>query len=187
MLCSTLFIIFSSFCIVSSIFVITSKNPIFSVLFLILTFACASCLLFIFNLDFLPISFIVIYVGAITVLFLFVLLMLNIKLSELTENYSYYLPFFFIMGFIILAEIFHVIKFGFISLSFFDTGVNSFLFEYLNYFTTKNSFLNFIKLFSNIKMISYTLFNDYLYCFFLSSLVLLLAMIGSITLTLKKQ
>jgi hypothetical protein len=47
--------------------------------------------------------------------------------------------------------------------------------------------LNFIKLFSNIKMISYTLFNDYLYCFFLSSLVLLLAMIGSITLTLKKQ
>ena len=58
--------------------------------------------------------------------------MLNIKLSELTENYSYYLPFFFIMGFIIIAEIFHVIKFGFVSLSFFDTGVNSLLFEYLN-------------------------------------------------------
>ena len=93
-----LFFIFATLSITSSIFVIISKNPIFSVLFLVLTFANVSSLLFLFDLEFLPASFIVIYVGAIGVLFLFVLMMLNIKLAELKDSYSNTLPFSALLG-----------------------------------------------------------------------------------------
>ena len=97
-----LFYIISSFSILSSFFVIISKNPIFSVLFLILSFTNVSCLFFLFNFEFLPISFLIVYVGAIAVLFLFVLMMLNIKLAELQESYnnfwaiSIFLEYFFL-------------------------------------------------------------------------------------------
>lgn len=88
-----LFYFFSSFCILSSIFVIMTKNPIFSILFLILSFVNMSCCLFLFNFEFLPLSFLVIYVGAIAVLFLFILMMLNIKLAILNQNFNNLLPF----------------------------------------------------------------------------------------------
>jgi len=73
-------------------------------LFLILSFTNVSCLLFLFNLEFLPISFLVIYVGAIAVLFLFVLMMLNIKLAELQRNISGFLPFALLLGFTFIIE-----------------------------------------------------------------------------------
>ena len=81
-----LFICFCAFCLISSIFVIWTKNPIFSVLFLIFSFFNVSALLLLFNFEFLPITFLVVYVGAVAVLFLFVLMMLNIKLAELIDN-----------------------------------------------------------------------------------------------------
>ena len=87
-----LFVFFSAFCLVSAVFVIWTKNPVFSVLFLIFTFFNVSAVLFLFNFEFLPIAFLVVYVGAVAVLFLFVLMMLNIKLAELIESYSMILP-----------------------------------------------------------------------------------------------
>jgi NADH-quinone oxidoreductase subunit J len=81
------FYLFSGFAVLSAFFVIFSKNPVFSVLFLIFTFTNVSCLLFLFNFEFLPVIFLIVYVGAIAVLFLFVLMMLNIKYAELQENY----------------------------------------------------------------------------------------------------
>jgi NADH-quinone oxidoreductase subunit J len=184
---SLFFLFFSSLCILSSIFVIFSKNPIFSILFLIFTFACVSCVLFLFNFEFIPISFIVIYVGAIAVLFLFVLMMLNIKLAELAENKTYYLPFSIIFFIFLMIELLFILKFEYTNLNIYQKGSGLFLIEYLNIFTTKTNFLNYCQLFSNIEVISFTLFNNYLYCFYLSSLVLLLAMVGAITQTLKKQ
>jgi len=87
MIKSNLFSIFSAFTLASASFVITTKNPIFSVLFLILTFFNIAATLLLLNFDFLPIVILVVYVGAIAVLFLFVLMMLNIKLAELIDNH----------------------------------------------------------------------------------------------------
>ena len=66
--------------------VIRAKNPVYSVLFLILVFCNVSGILLLLNLDFFAMVFLVVYVGAIAVLFLFVVMMLNIKLNELSEN-----------------------------------------------------------------------------------------------------
>ena len=178
---------FSSICIISAFFVIFSKNPVFSVLFLIFTFANVTCILFMFNLEFLPISFVIIYVGAIAVLFLFVLMMLNIKFAELTENTTNNLPFVLVFSLLFLAEILYLFKFEFFSLQLAQNSSELFIIDYIHLFSIKHHFLNFCQLFSNVQIVSFALFNDYLYCFFLSSLVLLLAMIGTISLTLKKK
>ena len=76
---------------------------------MIFTFACVSCVLFLFNFEFIPISFIVIYVGAIAVLFLFVVMMLNIKLVEINENVLRYLPIGGLIGLIFLFEVFLIV------------------------------------------------------------------------------
>jgi len=172
----------------SSIFVILSKNPVFSVLFLIFTFTNVACVLFIFNFEFLPISFIVIYVGAIAVLFLFVLIMLNVKLAELSENRSYFLPFAIIFGICFFVELLFLFRFEFIFVKIFHNSfADVFLSDFLNVFAINASFVNLCRLFSNMQIVAFALFNDYLFCFILSGLVLLLAMVGTIALTLKKN
>lgn len=73
-----------------SVFSITSKNPVISVIFLISTFVLASCYLLIIGIDFVGISYIIVYIGAIAVLFLFVIMMINIKLTDILETGSQY-------------------------------------------------------------------------------------------------
>ena len=85
--------------------VITSKNPILSVFWLVLAFANASLLLLLLGVEFLPILFVIVYVGAIAILFLFVVMLLNIKLVEITENATRYAPIGIITGFIFLYQI----------------------------------------------------------------------------------
>ena len=171
----------------SSIFVISSKNPVFSVLFLIFTFSIVTCMLFMFNLEFLPISFVVIYVGAIAVLFLFVIMMLNIKFAELTENSVNTLPFAITLSLAFIFEFFCIMKFEFFTLQLTNNSLELFIIDFTKSFSISHSFTEFCQLFSNIQVVSFALFNDFLYCFFLSSLVLLLAMVGTISLTLKKH
>ncbi len=77
---------FALLALLSAIMVIASKNPIHSVVFLILVFCNATGLLLLLKLEFIAIMFLIIYVGAIAVLFLFVVMMLNIKLNQLNEN-----------------------------------------------------------------------------------------------------
>lgn len=84
--------VFSCFAIVSSCCVIFSKNPVYSVLFLILAFLNVSALLFLLQLEFLPVVFLMVYVGAVAVLLLFVIMMLNIKLAELKARDTHYAP-----------------------------------------------------------------------------------------------
>jgi NADH-quinone oxidoreductase subunit J len=129
----------------------------------------------------------VIYVGAIAVLFLFVLIMLNIKFSELTESLPYFLPFSVVCGILFLFELIYLFRFEFVFLKLFQGGSDIFLSDFLNTFTLKSGFSDLAHLFSNIQVVSFALFNDFLFCFFVSGLVLLLAMIGTITLTLKKK
>ena len=133
------FYFFAGFAVLSSFFVILSKNPVFSVLFLIFTFTNVSCLLFLFNFEFLPVIFLIVYVGAIAVLFLFVLMMLNIKLAELKENYWMLIPLIAIFSFILFLEFSFLMRAEFYPLNFSGDSSFSFLFSSLSFWISSLS------------------------------------------------
>ena len=182
-----LFYFFSSFLLLSALLVIFSQNPIFSVLFLILAFFNVSGLLFMINIEFLPIAFIVIYVGAVAVLFLFVLMMLNIKLAELFETNTNFYPVAFLFLSLFVAELFIIMLFEFESIELFQRNSLFFLSDFLNMQVANLNFTNFFELRNNLTSISYALFVKYFFEFLISGLILLLAMIGTIVLTLQKR
>ena len=101
---SMLFYIFSFFVIASSIGVITSKNPVYCVLYLILAFINSAILFLFLNAEFLAMLLIVVYVGAVAVLFLFVVMMLNINIEEKKSKFLKFKPLSVILGSIILIE-----------------------------------------------------------------------------------
>ena len=149
--------------IMSSLFVFISENPVNSVLFLILSFLCSSSICFYFGADFLGLIFIIIYVGAIAVLFFFIIMMLNIKLGE---NKNSYFSLIYILSLIVFLEIyFHISNY-----------FSNFLFYQFNFFFFDN--------FSSEFFIGQLLYNYYSFCFLIAGIILLVAMIGSIVLTL---
>lgn len=115
-----LFYLFSSIALISGVMVITARNPVHSVLFLILVFCNAAGLLILLELDFFAMIFLVVYVGAIAVLFLFVVMMLNIKLSEVNENILRYLPIGGLIGILFLFEILIIVDNDFIPVLSFE-------------------------------------------------------------------
>jgi NADH-quinone oxidoreductase subunit J len=165
----TLHYFFSFLLLLSSVFVFISKNPVHSVLFLILAFCNASGILFLFNAEFLGLVFIIIYVGAIAVLFLFVVMMLNVKIYS-SDEFSY-LPFIFLGGFVLVIQVFLVLEKAFSNSIFWNTAL-------------PYNFENFLDPLTSIDVIGQSLYNYYLLCFLLAGLVLLVAMIGAIILTL---
>ena len=181
-----LFYFFSSLSILSSFFVITTKNPVFSILFLILSFVNVSCLLFLLNFEFLPISFLIIYVGAIAVLFLFVLMMLNIKLAELQESYSSFIPISIVFTFVFLTELLFLFRSEFIFLDLFNENSITFLTEFLYVTNLKTSFSPLFGSLSNLKGLATSLFSDHLLAFLIAGYLLLLALVAAIILTLQK-
>lgn len=104
-----LFYLFSSLALTSGVMVIGSRNPVHSVLFLILVFFNSAGLLVLLQLDFFGMIFLVVYVGAIAVLFLFVVMMLNVRLTEMNERRLRYLPIGGLLGFLFLAEVFLIV------------------------------------------------------------------------------
>lgn len=157
-------IFLNCFIIVSALFVFLSENSVHSILFLVLTFLNASAICFIFGADFLGLLLIIIYVGAIAVLFLFVVMMLNVKVQIL--GMAKYLPALILIALIIFNQILNFT--GNILLNF------DFLqFDYKNFESLSNDFF-----------LSQTLFNYFLVCFLLSGIILLVGMIGAIILTL---
>jgi NADH-quinone oxidoreductase subunit J len=183
---SNLFIIFSAFSLTSSFFVIWTKNPIFSVLFLIFSFFNVSTLLFLLNFEFLPITFLIVYVGAVAVLFLFVLMMLNIKLAELLENYYSVVPIGILFAFLFFYQLVFLFRFEFELFNNFDKFSLYFLTDVLNTTNIKLNFTEISLMFSNIKTIAFSLFTTFLCHFLVAGVILLLAMLASIVLTLQK-
>ena len=173
-----LFSIFSSIALVSGIMVIRAKNPVHSVLFLILVFCNSSALLVLLGLDFFAMILLVVYVGAIAVLFLFVVMMLNIKIAEIHENALRYLPVGGIIGLIFLLEIFLIVDNDYIPLFEPTTLSTSFL--------TYTAYASKIQSWTNIESVGNLLYTTYFILFLVSSLILLVAMIGAIVLTMHK-
>jgi NADH-quinone oxidoreductase subunit J len=159
-----------SLIILLSIFLILTKNPIYSILFLVVIFVISSFILILFEVDFIGLLFIIIYVGAITVLFLFVIMMIDVKSSVYSLNEIYVLFFKFFSFF-----------FFFFSLLFFFSEFNCKDFNSLTVFE-KN-----VDSFSNIDYFGQYLFNFFIPCFIIAGLLLLVAMLGAISLTLKYQ
>src|ERR1700759_2604292 len=105
MLAALAFYFFSAILIASAIMVIASKNPVHSVLFLILAFFNAAGLFVLLGAEFLAMILVVVYVGAVAVLFLFVVMMLDIDFAELKKGALQYLPFGLLIGLILVAEL----------------------------------------------------------------------------------
>ena len=182
-----LFYIFSSIAVVSGTMVISSRNPMHSVLFLVLVFCNAAGLLILLETEFLAMLFLVVYVGAIAVLFLFVVMMLNIRITELNDSILRYLPIGGLILLIFLFEILSVVNgdlVPFLSSQYLPFQ-NDFLL--LNENLTVTFWTNQIDPITNIEALGNVLYTYYVYCFIIASLILLVAMIGAILLTMRKR
>ena len=170
-----LFYLFSSFALISGIMVIQAKNPVHSVLFLILVFFNSAGQLIMLSLDFFAMIFLVVYVGAIAVLFLFVVMMLNIKVAEINEKKLRYLPIGGLLAFLFLLEIFVIVDNDLIP-----------IFQ-LNSLTPFTQWAFMKESLNNISALGNIIYTYYFYFFCMASLILLVAMIGAIVLTMHKK
>lgn len=157
-----------------SLWVVHAKSPVESVLYLILTFCNASVLLFVYNIEFIAVIYVIVYVGAVAVLFLFVIMMLDIKVSPFestTANNS----FFFCFSFALLAYIIAAFNFG----DIFDSVMTA------NSLSDKLGVYLIFDPLTNTEILGQALFNYFLPCVLMAGLILLVALIGSIVLTLR--
>jgi NADH-quinone oxidoreductase subunit J len=172
----TLFYFFSGVALFSAIMVISARNPVHSVLFLILVFCNSAGLLILLEAEFLALIFIVVYVGAIAVLFLFVVMMLNVKITEIQDEVLQYLPIGGLIGIVFLLEIFLIIEGDFVSL----INPNQDNAVYIDWFAQIDSI-------SNIQTLGNVLYTDYVLFFLLAGVILLIAMVGAIVLTMSTR
>ena len=163
----SLFYIFSSITILSSFFVVFSSNPVHSVLFLIFTFFNVAVIFLLSNAEFLAMTLIIVYVGAVAVLFLFVVMMLNINEVVVKEGFLRYFPLGLILISVFLTELIIVFK----DLDLFGTPVSGINIE--NLVNQGNE---------NTKALGLFLYTDFFIIFQISGYLLLVAMIGAIVL-----
>jgi NADH-quinone oxidoreductase subunit J len=161
------FYLFAAVCVASAFMVIASRNPVHSVLFLIMAFVNASGLFLLMGAEFLAMILVVVYVGAVAVLFLFVVMMLDVDFAQLRKGFLQYLPFGMLIGGIFLAELLFVV-------GAWVLGGN----------LTLASPIPPAAQISNTEAIGLVLYTRYVYFFELAGLVLLVSMIGAIVLTL---
>ena len=165
-----IFYVFASILVLTSLGVILFKNPVYSAISLILSFITSAALWLLLQAEFLAIVLILVYVGAVMVLFLFVVMMLNIDDVMRTSKFNKMAPFALFIGLIVVAELITLIwfrsdQFSMVSIAagVLDSG------------------------FSNTTLLGTTLFTDYLYLFEIAGFILLLAIIVSISLTMRRR
>jgi len=171
---SILFYLFGAITLLSAIMVISSRNPVHSVLFLILSFCGSSGLLILLEAVFMAMIFIVVYVGAIAVLFLFVVMMLNIKISEVIDEIYQYLPVGGLIGIIFLLEVFIIVDNDFVPLLS-DGNMPS---AYVDWSGQIDNV-------TNLSSLGQVLYTHYALAFLMAGIILLVAMIGAIVLTMQ--
>ena len=164
------FYVFAAVAVVSGVLVVANRNPVYSVLFLILTFFNAAGLFVLLGAEFLAMMLVVVYVGAVAVLFLFVVMMLDINFAELRQGVVRYAWIGAIIGVILVAEIIFVISSGAMS-----PAANA-----LAGSPTPQGV-------SNTEALGNILYTDYFYLFQAAGVVLLIAMIGAIVLTHRER
>lgn len=171
-----IFYFFSYSAIISAIFVVSSRNPIHSILFFILVICNMAGYLFFLHVEFLALIFLVVYVGAISILFLFIVMMLNIRILELNNKLLNYFPINSLILLIFVTQIFFMVTSEpYWSGGFFQYTVIP---EYLPWITVLNSTVD-------IGLIGQLLYFYYFDLFLIAGFILLVAMIAAIVLTLE--
>ena len=149
--------------------VISVRNPVHAVLCLILTFFSVACIWLLVGAEFLGVALVLVYVGAVMVLFLFVVMMLDINLDRLREGFWSYLPVGALVGILMLVEMVMVLGGSYFGLEAMPAPPAA------------------AETYSNTREIGRVLYTDYVYPFELASLVLLVAMVAAVALTLRKR
>ena len=149
--------------------VITSRNPVQAALFLELTFFNAAGIWLLLNAEFLAMTLVLVYVGAVMVLFLFVVMMLDINLDRIRQGFWSYLPVGALIGILLLLEMVMVLGGSYFGLDAMPVPPAA------------------SQGYSNTRELGRVLYTDYVYAFELASLVLLVAMVSAVTLTLRKR
>ncbi len=166
------FYLFAAITVAAGVMVISVRNPVHSVLFLILAFFNAAGLFVLMGAEFLAMILVVVYVGAVAVLFLFVVMMLDINFVELRQGFLQYLPIGALVGIILLVELITVVSAWVVAP---DVGLAIGL-----PIAPAGSV-------TNTQALGEVLYTKYIYLFQAAGLVLLVAMIGAIVLTLRKR
>ena len=167
MIAPLFFYLFALMTVVSGLMVIIARNPVHSVLFLILSFFNSAGLFVLLGAEFLAMLLVVVYVGAVAVLFLFVVMMLDINIDEMRQGFRQHLPLGLVVGLILIVELMMIFTQDVSSSNILATNVSGEL--------------------SNTAMIGSVLYTEYLLNFQVAGLILLVAMIGAIVLTLRSR
>lgn len=164
-----LFYAFSLILVAAALRVITARNPVHAALFLVLSFVTAAGLWMLLEAEFLAITLVLVYVGAVMVLFLFVVMMLDINLDRIREGFWSYLPVGALVGILMLVEMVMVLGGSYFGLEAMPAPAAA------------------AESYSNTRELGRVLYTDYVYPFELASLVLLVAMVAAVALTLRKR
>lgn len=166
LIANLLFYVFATVLVLSALLVVSVKNPVHAVLFLVFAFFNSAGLFVLLGAEFIAMLMVIVYVGAVAVLFLFVVMMLNVNFSELRGQWVKYLPVGILVAAAMFTELVMVIKYS----------VSS------NASVAKVS-APIVKGVTNTKALGAILYTDYVYAFQIAGLVLLVAMVGAIVLT----
>ena len=172
MITDLLFFAFAGMVIASALGVVTSKNPVHSALFLVLTFFCCSAIWLMLDAEFLAITLVLVYVGAVMVLFLFVVMMLDINIAEMREGFVSYLPVGIGFAVAMLAVMVWVVG---------PVGPDFSTAPALNQAVVHGAD------YSNTKELGRVLYTDYVLAFEIAAVILLVAIIAAISLTLRSR
>ncbi len=164
---AAVFYAFGAVLVLSGLAVITARNPVHGVLFLVLAFFTAAAIWLLLRAEFLAIALVVVYVGAVMVLFLFVVMMLDINLERVREGFWRNLPLALVVGGIMVAEMVAILA-----------G---------KYFGIVSRPGDLPATYSNTKALGRVLYTDYAYAFEIAAAILLVAIIAAIALTLRRR
>ncbi|MBL4711964.1 MAG: NADH-quinone oxidoreductase subunit J [Gammaproteobacteria bacterium] len=167
-----LFFLFASGTIASALGVVASKNPVHSALYLVLTFVSCAAIWLLLEAEFLAITLVLVYVGAVMVLFLFVVMMLDIKVAEMREGFVSYLFVGFLIAFMMLALMVYVVG---------PVGPDVMGIAALDNATRHTAE------YSNTEALGEILYTDYVLAFEIAAIILLVAIIAAISLTLRRR
>lgn len=179
-----LFIVFLS--LLSGMFLIITKNPIISVLYLILLFSSIASYLIFIGIKFIGISYLLVYVGAVSILFLFILMLINIRVSELISDTNNNIPLAILVILAIFIPFSNILPdninrtSSYIDDLWFDTS------KQVLYVSSNNWDGNLVEI-SDIMSIGNVMYTSYSIWLIITSIILLLAMVGSIVITIKQK
>ncbi|NBT28626.1 MAG: NADH-quinone oxidoreductase subunit J [Gammaproteobacteria bacterium] len=165
----SIFYIFATILVVSSLLVVTVRNPVRAALFLVLAFFSAACLWLTLEAEFLAIALVLVYVGAVMVLFLFVIMMLDIDIAKMRAGFTNYLPLGLVVAVLMALELGLVMvskEFGSANLPR-PTGQSA--------------------TYSNTEALGQLVYTDYVFAFELAAVILLVAIVAAIALTLRRR